>query len=217
MGELRGRSQHEPEERLRLLVAARAGDPEAFRTLFTPDLDLAWRMALRITGEPASADDALQEGLISAYRALDRVEPRNLRGWFVRIVQNAARDAGRRERRHPTIQIQTHEEEGGGAERRGAAELSAGRASDPAGVAEGRELAAQLRAALREIPEERRTAILLFDVDGYTYAEIAEITESSVGTVKSRISRGRAELRSLLADLRPGTRGGERSLGGRDE
>jgi RNA polymerase sigma-70 factor (ECF subfamily) len=113
MGELKGRSQHEPEERLRLLGAARAGDAEAFRALFTPDLDLAWRMALRITGEPASADDALQEGLISAYRALDRVEPRNLRGWFVRIVLNAARDAGRRERRHPTIQIQMHEEEGG--------------------------------------------------------------------------------------------------------
>ena len=217
MGELKGRSQHEPEERLRLLGAARAGDAEAFRALFTPDLDLAWRMALRITGEPASADDALQEGLISAYRALDRVEPRNLRGWFVRIVQNAARDAGRRERRHPTIQIQTHEEEGGGAERRGAAELPAGRASDPAGVVAGRELAAQLRAALREIPEERRTAILLFDVDGYTYAEIAEITGSSLGTVKSRISRGREELRGLLADLRPGTRGDERSLGGRDE
>ena len=217
MGELKGQSQHEPEERLRLLGAARAGDAEAFRALFTPDLDLAWRMALRITGEPASADDALQEGLISAYRALDRVEPRNLRGWFVRIVQNAARDAGRRERRHPTIQIQTHEEEGGGAERRGAAELPAGRASDPAGVVAGRELAAQLRAALREIPEERRTAILLFDVDGYTYAEIAEITGSSLGTVKSRISRGREELRGLLADLRPGTRGDERSLGGRDE
>lgn len=217
MGELKGRSQREPEERLRLLGAARAGDAEAFRALFTPDLDLAWRMALRITGEPASADDALQEGLISAYRALDRVEPRNLRGWFVRIVQNAARDAGRRERRHPTIQVQTHEEEGGGAERRGAAALPAGRASDPAGVVEGRELAAQLRAALREIPEERRTAILLFDVDGYTYAEIAEITESSLGTVKSRISRGREELRSLLADLRPGTQVGERPLGGRDE
>ncbi len=217
MGELKGLSQHEPEERLRLLGAARAGDAEAFRALFTPDLDLAWRMALRITGEPASADDALQEGLISAYRALDRVEPRNLRGWFVRIVQNAARDTVRRERRHPTIHIQTQEEEGGGAERRGVTEPSAGRASDPAGVVEGRELATQLRAALREIPEERRTAILLFDVDGYTYAEIAEITASSLGTVKSRISRGREELRSLLADLRPGTQGGERSLGGRDE
>jgi len=89
--------------------------------------------------------------------------------------------------------------------------------SDPEGVAEGRELAAQLRAALMEIPEERRTAILLSDVDGYTYAEIAEITGSSLGTVKSRISRGREELRGLLAHLRPGTGGGERSLGGRDE
>jgi RNA polymerase sigma-70 factor (ECF subfamily) len=217
MGELSRPAPHEPEERLRLLGAARAGDAEAFRALFAPDLDLAWRMALRITGEPSDADDALQEGLISAYRALDRVEPRNLRGWFVRIVQNAARDAGRRERRHPTLQIQTPGDDKGGIERRGSAELPAGRASDPAGVAEGRELAAQLKAALREIPEERRTAILLYDVDGYNYAEIAEITGSSLGTVKSRISRGREELRGLLADLRPGTRRGDRSLGGRDE
>ncbi|MGA1421929.1 MAG: RNA polymerase sigma factor [Candidatus Limnocylindrus sp.] len=217
MGELSRPAPHEPEERIRLLSAARRGDAEAFRALFAPDLDLAWRMALRITGEPANADDALQEGLISAYRALDRVEPRNLRGWFVRIVQNAARDAGRRVRRHPTLQIQTPGEHEGERERIGAADLPAGRGSDPAAVSVGRELAARLKAALREIPEDRRTTILLYDVDGYTYEEIAEITGASLGTVKSRISRGREELRRLLFDLRPGTRRGDRSLGGRDE
>ena len=213
MGELRSRSAGEPEERIRLLRAARAGDPDAFRALFSPDLDLAWRMALRITGEPTRADDALQDGLISAYRALDRVEPRNLRGWFVRIVQNAARDAGRRERRQPTIPMQTLSGEGEGSEHHVVAELPAGRASDPAEVAEGRELATELRAALAQIPEERRTAILLFDVDGYSYAEIAEITGSSLGTIKSRISRGREELRLLLADLRSGTQRSGQSLG----
>ena len=62
-------------ERTALLAAARAGSEDAFRDLFTPDLDLAWRMALRITGSEASADDALQAGLISAYRSLDRVAP----------------------------------------------------------------------------------------------------------------------------------------------
>ena len=90
-------------ERTALLAAARAGSEDAFRDLFTPDLDLAWRMALRITGSEASADDALQAGLLSAYRSLDRVAPTNLRGWFVRIVENAARDLMRRERRHPTL------------------------------------------------------------------------------------------------------------------
>jgi RNA polymerase sigma-70 factor (ECF subfamily) len=84
-------------------------------------------------------------------------------------------------------------------------------------MAEGRELAARLKAALSEIHEERRIAILLYDVDGYSYEEIAEITGSSLGTVKSRISRGREDLRGLLADLRPGTRRGDRSLGDRDE
>lgn len=217
MGELVRAAPHEPEERIRLLRAARTGDAEAFRALFAPDLDLAWRMALRITGEPTSADDALQEGLISAYRALDRVEPRNLRGWFVRIVQNAARDAGRRERRRPTAPIQEPVDDEGGRGRSASVELAAGRGSDPVSMAEGRELAARLKAALSEIHEERRIAILLYDVDGYSYEEIAEITGSSLGTVKSRISRGREELRGLLADLRPGTRRGDRSLGDRDE
>ena len=207
-------------ERTALLAAARAGSQDAFRDLFTPDLDLAWRMALRIMGSEASADDALQAGLISAYRSLDRVAPTNLRGWFVRIVENAARDLMRRERRHPTLPFasEANEEAGEGAHReRVAAEPQAGAASDPAQRAEANELAAALANALGAIPEERRRAILLYDVDGYDYAEIAELTGVSVGTIKSRISRGREELRRLLADLRPGTAGAPLSLGERDE
>jgi RNA polymerase sigma-70 factor (ECF subfamily) len=203
-----------------MLAAARAGSESAFRDLFTPDLDLAWRMALRITGSKASADDALQAGLISAYRSLDRVEPTNLRGWFVRIVENAARDLMRRERRHPTLPFasETFEEAGEGAHReRFASEPQAGAASDPVARAEVSELAAALATALAKIPEERRRAILLYDVDGYNYAEIAELTGVSVGTIKSRISRGREELRRILADLRPGTAGAPLSLGERDE
>ena len=206
----------ESQERLRLLAAARRGDSGAFRALFTPDLDLAWRMALRITGEPAGADDALQEGLISAYRALDRVEPRNLRGWFVRIVQNAARDALRRERRRPTLPIRSGERSDISGERGAVAEPQAGAASDPVLAAERGELAGELAAALEQIPEERRTAILLYDVDGYDYAEVAEITGCSVGTVKSRISRGRGELRHLLAGLLPGTNPQDQALRRRD-
>ena len=207
-------------ERTALLAAARAGSQDAFRDLFTPDLDLAWRMALRITGSEASADDALQAGLISAYRSLDRVAPTNLRGWFVRIVENAARDLMRRERRHPTLPFAsvTHEEVGEGARRElAAAEPQAGASSDPAQRAEAREVAAALATALGAIPEERRRAILLYDVDGYDYAEIADLTGVSVGTIKSRISRGREELRRLLADLRPGTAGAPLTLGERDE
>lgn len=217
MGELNRLPAHEPEERLRLLRAAREGDASAFQALFASDLDLAWRMALRITGQPSSADEALQEGLISAFRALDRVEPRNLRGWFVRIVQNAARDVGRRERRHPTLPIQGTRDSQGSRDLGGLADLQAGRASDPARIAEDRELASLLQHALQAIPEERRIAILLFDVDGYSYAEIAEITGSSLGTVKSRISRGREELRGLLASVRSGTAQGERALREQDE
>lgn len=216
-----GRSgRGEGAERTALLAAARSGSQDAFRDLFAPDLDLAWRMALRITGSEAAADDALQAGLISAYRSLDRVAPTNLRGWFVRIVENAARDLMRRERRHLTLPFASdqHEEAGEGARRELlAAEPQAGAASDPVQRAEARELAAVLASALQAIPEERRRAILLYDVDGYDYAEIAELTGVSVGTIKSRISRGREELRRLLADLRPGTAGTPQTLVDRDE
>lgn len=206
-------------DRAALLAAARAGSQEAFRELFAPDLDLAWRMALRLTGSPSTADDALQAGLISAYRALDRVVPRNLRGWFVRIVENAARDLMRRERRHPTLPFAapTGEEPDSGQPRRiAAAEPVAGPASDPVVRAEASDLAARLALALGQIPEERRRAILLYDVDGYGYADIAELTGVSVGTIKSRIARGREELRRLLADLRPGTEGDRPTLGEHD-
>ncbi|MFM8792671.1 MAG: RNA polymerase sigma factor [Solirubrobacterales bacterium] len=216
-----GRSgRGEGAERTALLAAARSGSQDAFRDLFAPDLDLAWRMALRITGSEAAADDALQAGLISAYRSLDRVAPTNLRGWFVRIVENAARDLMRRARRHPTLPFASdqHEEAGEGARRElVAAEPQAGAASDPVQRAEARELSAVLASALQAIPEERRRAILLYDVDGYDYAEIAELTGVSVGTIKSRISRGREELRRLLADLRPGTAGTPQTLVDRDE
>ncbi|MEY4388753.1 MAG: hypothetical protein RLZZ432_472 [Chloroflexota bacterium] len=200
-------------ERRALLVAARAGDARAFEALFAPDLDLAWRVALRITGEPARADDALQEGLIAAFEHLDRVEPRNLRGWFVRIVQNAARDGERRERRRAAISLGAQRDERGAGEPGGslAETLDAGAVGDPEARLEGRELGAALRAALDRIPEERRTALLLALVDGYDYAAIAEVTGVSVGTVKSRVSRGRAELRRILAELvdrePPGTAG----------
>ncbi|MEY4046077.1 MAG: hypothetical protein RIR19_546, partial [Chloroflexota bacterium] len=89
----------------------------------------------------------------------------------------------------------------GGARVERAREPIAGRSSDPADRAEQGELAAQLRAALSAIPAERRTAILLYDMDGYDYAEIAALVGASIGTVKSRISRGRAELRRLLSDV----------------
>ena len=203
-----------------MLAAARAGSQDAFRDLFTPDLDLAWRMAVRITGSEASADDALQTGLLSAYRALDRVEPTNLRGWFVRIVENAARDLMRRERRHPTLPFATttlEESEERSRREESAAEPQAGATSDPVQRAEVRELAAALATALGSIREERRRAILLYDVDGYDYAEIAALTGVSVGTIKSRISRGREELRRLLVDVRPGTAAATKSLGERDE
>lgn len=184
----------ESSERVALLAAARRGDHRAFEALFAPDLDLAWRMARRSCGSSDLADEALGDGLLAAYRALDRVEPRNLRAWFVRIVINAARDAARRERRRAATPLTDERDAGHDPDR----VPRAGRGSDPLDRALTGELAATLEAALDRLPTEQREAILLADIEGLDHAEIAALAGVAVGTVKSRISRGREALRALL-------------------
>ena len=137
------------------------------------------------------ASDAVQEAFFSAYRNLKSFRGGSVKSWLNRICVNAAMDAQRAKKRRP---VQPYP----GARRR---ELAAagrpergsrsGRRSSPSGPG-------PCRLALASITDDQRTAIVLFDVEGYDYAEIAEMTGVSLGTVKSRIHRGRLALRDLL-------------------
>jgi RNA polymerase sigma-70 factor (ECF subfamily) len=169
-----------------LLSAHRAGDPRAFGELVGRHSDRLWGTALRTLRDPEDAADAVQEALLSAYRraATFRGEA-SVRTWLHRIVVNACIDRIRHERMRPTVPWPDRD-------------LPA-RRPDPAV-----ELATRMAVdeALAALPAEQRIAVVLVDVQGCPVAEVAEILQVPVGTVKSRCARGRARLAVLLGHLR---------------
>jgi RNA polymerase sigma-70 factor (ECF subfamily) len=173
-----------------LVEQARAGDLAAFNQLVELYQDYLFAMAMRVLRQRDIAEDAVQEAFFSAYRNLDRFSGSSFRAWLTRIAINAARDILRRQKRRPSEPYPEWEDQAW---------------QPPAPASEGPEqivLAGQQRSAMARamagITDDQRTAIVLYDVQGYDYAEIASLTGVSVGTVKSRIHRGRLALRELL-------------------
>src|SRR6266566_279733 len=144
------------------------------------------RVALAVLGDPDDADDAAQDGMLSALLNLEQYDPRRPFGpWLLRIVANAATDR----RRRRTVRRVEPLDPG----------LVAGGAR-PDRTAERRALAQRLREALAELPERRRVAVVLFDVEGYSHAEIADVLGIPEGTVRSEVFHARRRLRALLGD-----------------
>ena len=183
-------SADEADARDRSLLAAHvAGDPDAFGTLVTAHRDRLWAVALRTLGDREEAADALQDALLSAYRAA-----RSYRGdakvttWLHRIVVNACLDRVRRRQARPTVPLP---EQG-----------AAGEPADRGDALGDRETALEIEQALAELPVEQRAALLLVDVHGLPVDEAAAVLGVPAGTVKSRCSRGRARLALSLGHLR---------------
>lgn len=173
-----------------LVDEARAGNLDAFNQLVALYQDYLFAMTVRVVREPDIAEDAVQEAFFSAYRNLDRFSGSSFRAWLTRIAINAARDILRKRKRRPSEPYPEWEDDSW---------------QPPAPEREGPEqvsLAVQQRSAiahcLEGITDDQRAAIVLYDVQGYDYSEIAAITGVSVGTVKSRIHRGRLSLRACL-------------------
>lgn len=180
-----------------LLAAHVAGDPAAFGLLFARHRDRLWAVALRTCGDPETAADGLQEGMISAFRRAESYRgDAAVTTWLHRIVVNACLDrlrAGRVRRAEPLPEdLDEHQR---------TSRQTAGDAEDPADHALLLERRAAVRAALAQLPDEQRAAVVLVDMEGYPVAEVAAILECAEGTVKSRCSRGRARLATLLADV----------------
>lgn len=171
-----------------LLAAHVAGDPTAFATVVRRHRDRLWAVALRTTGDPEEAADALQDALLSAHRAASTYRgDAQVTTWLHRIVVNACLDRMRRSKARPTVPLPEHDS------------AHPVEPSDPLGR---RELAWEIDRALRTLPEEQRTVLVLVDVEGYPVDEVAEMLGIPSGTVKSRCARGRAKLVPLLAHLR---------------
>lgn len=177
-----------------LVAAARGGDRTAIEALLRTHLPRIHAVCNRMCTDRGDADDAAQNALVSIARGLDRFDGRSsLSSWIYRITTNACLDELRRRRRRP--------------EPVDLALLPA--ANEPLSVQESPEVGAiagetrcELLHALSELPEEFRIAVVLRDVADLDYKSIAEITGVAIGTVRSRIARGRGRLADILA---PGT------------
>lgn len=173
-----------------LVERARAGDLGAFNDLVICYQDQLWSLVVRMVPDPDQAADAVQEAFFSAYRNLSSYRGGSVRSWLSRICINAAMDTQRAKRRRP---VQPYPELDDGSW-----QPPAGSDTDPEGLVILAERSRVLGDALGRITPDQRAAIVLFDVEGFDYAEIANMTGVSLGTVKSRIHRGRLSLRGIL-------------------
>jgi len=175
------------------VAAARA---QAFRVHVEPEVDVLLRVAHTLTGSWAEAEDLTQECLIRAWRAVDRFDGAHPRAWLLTILRHTNSNMHRR-RRPDTV-------EDVGLLTGARPAFDAVPQPTPEEQVMGTVLTADLERAVAALDERFRTAVLLIDVDGLTYAEAAAILDVPVGTVMSRLSRGRQRLR---AELRPRTVG----------
>ncbi len=173
-----------------LLEQARDGSLDAFNSLVECYQDHLYALVARMVPDRDQAGDAVQEAFFSAYRNLRAFRGGSVRSWLSRIAINAAMDQQRLRKRRPAQPYPELEDESW--------QPPAGPEADPERTAMHGERARVLQAALAGITPDQRYAIVLFDVEGYDYAEIADMTGVSLGTVKSRIHRGRLALRDRL-------------------
>jgi RNA polymerase sigma-70 factor (ECF subfamily) len=177
-----------------IVARAAAGDRTAFAQLMEHYQSACYGLAWRLLGDADQAADATQDAFVHAYDAIARFRGGVFRSWLLRITANASYDILRRLQRRPTTVLPDPEE--------GGTELPDLAAPNPVVEATRSELYRHLDAALRLLPPDQRSAVVLCDVYGMDYSEVAEMTASALGTVKSRIHRGRLRLRELMAEHR---------------
>jgi len=173
-----------------LVERAVAGDLDAFNQLVTLYQDYLFSLVVRVVNDRDSAADAVQEAFFSCYRNIHRFRGDSFRSWLTRIALNAATDILRYRKRRPADAFPEWDDDSW--------QPPAGEDASPEREAVRRSTATILSKALAQITPDQRTAILLYDVEGFDYQEIADMTHVSLGTVKSRIHRGRLALRDVL-------------------
>jgi len=180
----------------RLIRSAQSGNLSAFNDLVDRHQRAVFNVCLRLLRDAGHAEDAAQDTFIRAWGALDSFRGGLVRPWLLRIATNRAYDMLRSRARRPATSLD--------------AELFESEPEwtpqsiheHPEAHAARTELSIHLERALAMLPDDQRVAIVLSDVQGYGYEEISQITGVAVGTVKSRISRGRARLREALQENR---------------
>lgn len=176
-----------------LLERARRGEARAFEQLALEIERPLYRHAARMLG-PDDAEDVVQDALLSAWKSMASFEGTSFRAWVFRIVTNRALDRLRSRKRRPELPLDPSADDDASP---GWAEPVAP-GPELADLASDREALRVVEDALATIPADQRAALLLRDVEGFAYEEIATITSTEIGTVKSRIHRGRLAVRNIL-------------------
>ena len=175
-----------------LIESARAGNPRAFNSLVQSYQDIAYNVAYRVLGHADAAADATQEAFVAAYRGLPAFRGGSFKAWLLRIVTNACYDQLRVRKRRPQTSLEDMVED---------QDYSASLVDPAEGPEDAllrQDLARAIEVGIAKLPFDQRVVLVLSDVQGFSYDEIAAATSASLGTVKSRLSRARARLRDYL-------------------
>lgn len=178
-----------------LVEQARAGDLNAFNRLVLEYQDMAFNLAVRMLNDDDAAADVTQTAFLSTYRSLSSFRGGSFRAWVMRMVTNACYDELRRRKRRPTVALEpvTDDDE--------EIESPAWLADDSPSPEEEMvrsELDAALQRCLNGLEEDFRAVVLMVDVEGLDYQEVAEATGKPLGTIKSRLARARLKMRDCL-------------------
>jgi RNA polymerase sigma factor (sigma-70 family) len=177
-----------------LIAAARADDRQAFDELVLRYQSIVYNVAYRVLGNADAAADATQNAFLSAYRSIRRFRGGAFKSWLLRIVINACYDWLRARRRRPEVSLDARTDLEWG-------EWSVDPQESPEAFAECQELGRAIQRGLDALPPDQRAVIVLADIHGMCYREVAETLRVPLGTVKSRLSRARQRMRDALSRI----------------
>lgn len=178
-----------------LIQSAQKGELEAFNTLILHYQDMVFNTAVRILSDEDLAADAAQEAFISAFRSISTFRGGSFKAWLMRTVTNACYDELRRQKRRPTTPLEPDTADG---DEMDSPKWLADPNMTPAQQSEADELEHAIQHCLDALPTEFRTAVVLADIQGMDYTEVATASKVPLGTIKSRLARARLRLRECL-------------------
>jgi len=188
-----------------LIHDAQAGNLDAFNALVLHYQDNVFNTALRILGDEDLAADASQEAFLSAFRSIASFRGGSFKAWLMRTVTNACYDELRRQKRRPSVPLEPESDDG---EEIDSPRWLADPNMTPEQKAEADEVEHAIQHCLNNLPVEFKTVVVMADIQGMDYSEVAIAVRVPLGTVKSRLARARLRLRECLqgfAELLPAT------------
>ncbi len=177
-----------------LVEKARKGEISAFNRLVLEYQDLAYNVAYRIMGNGDDAADVVQDSFVKAYKHLQQFRGGSFKAWLLRITTNTCYDKLRYRKRRPTVPIEEI-----ASNSYHSAQLRSD-VSGPEEVALQMERAETIQQGISMLPPDQRVVLVLSDVEGFSYREIAEIAQIPIGTVRSRLARARGKMRDYLRE-----------------